>query len=704
MGKERQLAEVEIRREYPDNPTVAEIKQRNVRAIKATVFGLDRVRKMDLASRRKARKGKDDPQGSGASSGERKQVDVDPFTRLEREGRIVPPPFDLLTLAVMPENNTELAPAIDAMAVNVESFGWRLEPRVPVTEKTDEGIIETLAQERVAAENFFENCCAEGETLEELREKLRKDLEATGNAYVEFVETPGTRELDGLNHLPSWTMRISRMDEESTPYVEKQVRKQVRLVEMEPAAPDRPGLGDTPDLTPPGEAEPPAAADRPDLEQAAEISNAEGRTVLKRRLEEQVSYELKEVIRFKKFRRYVQISEKRTTWFKELGDPRLICSKSGSVVGKDLLLKEDRDAKVMPRFTLDGDAIVLRTGTVGYPVAWAANPVRHRRIYSTRSPYGLPRYTGHLFCIFGSRAAEEINFTTFKNNNVPSLAISVSNGKLDDESLERIEEFVEASIQSDDNYSKFLLLEAEPVMEGMRDPGAMKIEITPLTREQHSDALFVNYQNNNDDRVRRAWRFPPIFVGKSEDFTGKTIDASRKLADEQVFQPERNKVDGFYTKDVLIRYLDVVWSVFKSLSPNVTENADLVRLMAQGEKTGGLTPRIARALIGRVVNEDLGGVDPDLLPPDQPFSLTLAQIMKTNSTSAAEGGGEPTSQGRAGVQVAGPERDRATEPAAPDLEEDEVERLAEMIRAEVRSRFGGFLPPAFQDEPFEEVD
>jgi hypothetical protein len=69
--------------------------------------------------------------------------------------------------------------------------------------------------------------------------------------------------------------------------------------------------------------------------------------------------------------------------------------------------------------------------------------------------------------------------------------------------------------------------------------------------------------------------------------------------------------------------------------------------------------------------------------------------MKMNAPTAAAGGGEPTSQGRAGIQVAGPERDRASEPAAPDLEEDEVERLAEMIRQECRTRFGGFIPPAF---------
>lgn len=687
MANGRRLAHVDLRREYSDTPTADEIQRRNVNALRAAVFGLDRVRKSELRARKVDKIGTMFS-GTGVSSGESKSVDVDPFTRLEKEGRIVPPPFDQFTLALMPENNTELGPAIEAMSVNVESFGYRLESRIPVDEDTPIEVLRTLAEERTIAENFFANCCSDGTSFEELREECRKDLETTGNCYVEFVEVPGTKRLDELVHLPAWTVRIARTDEDRTPYVDLQVYKRTRLVEV----PNGEEFED----------DVPEVSERTSLDAAPDLPHAEGR-ISKRSVREEVTFELREVVRYRKFRRYVQTREKRTIWFKELGDPRLISAITGNVVTREELERSDVDAKAIPRFTIDGDRLVVRTGKVGFPVSDAANPVRHRRLYSTRSPYGLPRYIGHLFCVFGSRAAEEINYTTFKNNNVPSMCVTVSNGKLDDESVERIEEFVEASIQSDDNYSKFLLLEAEPVLEGMRDPGSMKIDVTPLTREQHTDALFVNYQAANDARTRRAWRFPPVFVGHSEDFSGKTIEASRKLGDEQVFQPERNKVDHFFTRDVLLR-LGIVWSKFKSLSPNVTENADLVRLLAQGEKTGGLTPRISRALIGRVVNEDLGEVDPDLLPPDQPFSLTLAQIMKTDAASSAVGGGEPTSQGRAGLQVAGPERDRAMEPAVDDLADDRVERLAEMIRAEVASRFGGWVPLAFEDDYVEEVE
>lgn len=653
----------------------AEITRNNLKAVRSTIFGI--TKKRGTVSKADGDSGTA-VSGAGASSGQTKEREVDPFVRLEKSGKILRPPFDPLLLAVLPENSTEVGPAVDAMAVNCEGFGWELDPRIPVNESTAIEVLEALAQERVKAENFFAAACQDENDFDDLRDKLRRDFETTGMFYAEFLEVPGDGTLDGLNHLPSWTMRLGRLDHSRTEYVAKRVNKEVRLVELPQEPP-----ADSPDLP------------ETDVEEGLD-------EVRKRRYEEQVSYTIVEETRWKRFRRYVQKHEGKTTWFKELGDPRLIDCRNGEIVEREKLGEDHGDgAKVEPRFTLAGDNIVIKDGTTGFPVGLAANPVKHLDLYSTRSSYGLPRYIGNLFSIFGSRAADEINYVTFKNQNVPNIVIAVSNGQLTEESADRIEEFLE-SIQSDDNYSKILLLEAEPVMEGMRDPGTVRIELKPLTKDQHSDALFVNYQNNNDERTRRSWRFPPIFVGKSEDFTGKTIDASRRLGDEQVFGPERHRFDRFWTRWVLVEALGIVWSTFRSNSPDVAENADLVKLMAQGEKTGGLTPRIARQIIGRVVNQNLGEVDSEFLNPDQPFSLSLAQLMKSTSATDAEGGGEPTSQGTAGLQVGGGDRDRDAE--AGSFEDDAVENLARMLRAEVAARFGGFIPTSFLDDDFAEDD
>ena len=124
------------------------------------------------------------------------------------------------------------------------------------------------------------------------------------------------------------------------------------------------------------------------------------------------------------------------------------------------------------------------------------------------------------------------------------MAVLVSNGELTQGSIDRITQFVETTIQGSDNYSKMLVIEASSTEEdsvGGQTPA--KVEIVPLTSSQHTDALFQNYAKNNEDRVRRSFRLPPIFVGRADEYTRATAETSRKLADEQVFAPERDEED-----------------------------------------------------------------------------------------------------------------------------------------------------------------
>jgi PBSX family phage portal protein len=322
-------------------------------------------------------------------------------------------------------------------------------------------------------------------------------------------------------------------------------------------------------------------------------------------LQEDGSVKIVTVKEYKRFRMYVQSRGTtyrssstytgRVRWFKQLGDPRIY----------DYITGEEQDESL--------------------PEAKRANELVHIGNYTARSPYGLPRYIGNLLSIFGDRAAEEINFITFRNNNIPSMVICVSNGQLTDGTIGRIESFVESQIQGSDNYSKFLILEAETAVEG-EDGGQVKLDLKPLVSEQHKDALFQNYSANNQDKIRRAFRLPPIFTGKSTEYNRATAEASRKLADEQVFAPERDEFDELVNR-ILFPYMGVVYHKFKSNSPNTTDNASLVSILATSEKTGGMTPRIARKVLEDILGEDLGGF-PVGFPADVPFSLTMAEAVK----------------------------------------------------------------------------
>lgn len=357
----------------------------------------------------------------------------DPFESFYNKGGIIEPPYDLFTLAMMPEASSELGPAIEAMVVNIEKLGHRVVPRDGMR-KGEDALTPQVKQERAKINNFFLNASLEpNQTFTSLRESWRYDLETTGNAYIEVIPIEISGDPGGLNHLPSWQMRLRKEDDY---YTDHDVKRSVQ--------------------------------------------QADG------------SWKIESFPYRKRFRRFVQIRENKTesVYFKEWGDPRDIDSRTGEEVSDEVRGREDWDD------------------------SYLATSVIHLKLYCSRSPYGIPRWIGNLFTIFGNRAAEVINYTTFRSNNIPAMMLMATNVQLTEASIERIQKFVEERIQGDDNYSTILLVEGEPISEGMKDPGTMKLDVKELTQVQHTDALFVNYMERNDDKIRRAFRLPPLFMGR----------------------------------------------------------------------------------------------------------------------------------------------------------------------------------------------
>jgi PBSX family phage portal protein len=499
------------------------------------------------------------PQEQAAEPGKSNSMPEDPWSAMAAEGKIVEAPFDLLTLAMLPEHSSELGQCIDAMVANIDLLGHRQISRVKLDDPSipvEDAVRKEVLAERAWLANFFEYCTQE--SFSEFRERLRKDLEATGNGYFEVI-----RDLKGqiqqFQHIPSYQMRLTKMDDEA--------------VECE-------------------------------------------RSILK--LMPDGSVVLDKVKEWRRFRRYCQgralarrsgfqsVGTKRR-WFKSFGDPRDINRDNG---------ESGTEAKPVPADK-------------------RASEVVHLAIYCPRSPYGMPRFIGNLLSIYGDRAAEEINYTTFRNNNIPSMMILVSGGQLTDGSIKRLESFVESQIQGSDNRSKFVIVEAEADSEEGEDAGQLRLTVERMTKDQHNDALFQQYSKNNQDKIRRAFRLPPLLVGRADDYTRTTAETSRKLADEQVFSPERDKFDALFNR-IIYPVMGVRYHKFKSNTPNTTDNESLVKILSGSEKTGGMTPRIARAMLEDILSKDLPEFPPDF-PADVPFSLTMAEAVKNQADPAEPG-------------------------------------------------------------------
>jgi PBSX family phage portal protein len=454
--------------------------------------------------------------------------------------KTIKPPFNLFALTLFREKNSELGQCIEAMCTNICGFGFQL---LDGQGRDKNDIPPEVEAEWEEADEFLNYGSWDAQTSQGgVRKLIREDMEGTGCAWLELIETKGG-DIIGYNHVPAYQMRLSVLDKKPTTYTD---------------------------------------------------TRAIGRGASRR---------IKEVQRRKRFRRHVQLTKKgvhaKLTWFKEMGDPRMISRDTGMVL--------------TPEEIAEGAAI--------------ANPMVYFRLGRARSPYGLPRYIGNLFAILGGRASESINYCTIKNNNIPSMLLLVSNGQLTDGTIQRIKDFTKTVIQDSENRSRFLVIEADPD-EADIGGGQVRIEAKPLAQLQTDDAMFQKYDSGNASKVRRSFRLPEVLVGLAGEYTANNVEASRRIADEQVFAPERREEDWQWNR--ILRRKGIRHWIYRSNGPNVTDDEDMIKVMAAAERSGAMTPRRAQTILEDIMGAGVAPLDASI-NPDIPFSQQMAEAVKNKA-------------------------------------------------------------------------
>lgn len=328
----------------------------------------------------------------------------------------------------------------------------------------------------------------------------------------------------------------------------------------------------------------------------------------------------------KRFRHYIQVYETRVVHFKEFGDSRVMSRKTGAIFQTvEELCAHDTD---------DGPATELL----------------HFRIHNPRSAYGVPRWTGNLLSVLGSRQAEEVNYLYFENKSVPPLALLVSGGRVTQDTVNRLQDYIENEIKGKKNWHKILILEAEPAPGSpLENSGRMKIELRPLTAAQHNDALFLDYDERNMDKVGQAFRLPRLLRGDVRDFNRATADAALEFAETQVFAPEREDFDFMVNRKILPA-IGARFHRFRSNAPSIRNPSDLATIIES--LAPALTVDEQRQLAAGVFNREFKRLDADWTK--QPMPLTLAEVAAgVRSSGAAEQSPEEGTSNEAATKDAG---------------------------------------------------
>ena len=530
----------------------------------------------------------------------------DDQTAFQGKGALTPP-FDPRALINLYEHSAILRQNIDAYKTNIDGFGHRFDSIIDLeaddaTDKIRNAIMferlaemekevdeedETTTLDRLASIEVTErdvdlktlqieqsvllektklDCffdfCCTDESFVSLRRKTREDLEVTGNAYWEVLRN-NDGEIVEFVHIPGFSVRL--------------MPKKPELVEV------------------------PMKVRGPDMK-------------------------LVEEVRHKRYRTFVQVLEKRTIYFKEFGDPRVVSSKTGKIY---------KDARELESAEREHNAEPPRPAT----------EILHFKVHSPRSAYGVPRWVGNLLNVLGARQAEEVNFLYFENKSVPPMAVLVSGGRVSKSTVDRLEDFINSEIKGRRNFHKVMILEAEPADNvAMSQNGSAKIQIVPLTDSQQKDALFQNYDERTMDKVGMAFRLPRMLRGDIRDFNRATADAALEFAEMQVFSPERRDFD-FYMNRKILPELGIELVQYVSNGPSTKDPEMLAAIIEKLSKASVLVPAEARQLAEDVFGRPFKNIDE---PWTQlPIELTKAGIVAEDVDTTGEdtdGDGVPDKQ------------------------------------------------------------
>lgn len=520
------------------------------------------------------------------------------------------PPYDPEQLGQIYEDSALLRSNVDAYAQNVDGSGHQFEAEIdPDADDADEKITAAIRVEKMRSVHWriaaagaelelfeptetevferkerlrrlmafekarlevFFEYCCRHESFPSLRMKTRQDLEVTGNATWEVLRD-AMGDIVEFVFVPFRTIRLLPIEKEFTEYT----------------IPVK--------LTP-------------------------------------ISYEQRKAA--KRFRRFVQVIDGQTTFFKEFGDRRLMSRKNGRVY-KTKEEWQEHAAKD--------------------PYDGLATELLHFTVYSSSSPYGVPRWIGALTEVLGARAASEVNYGYFDNKAVPPLAILVSGGRLRKENVKELEDHIKGEIKGRANFHKPLLLEAVSADRAGNpnptDAAKIKIQLVPLMNAaQMKDALFMGYTNQAKQLVREQFRNPPIMVGDSKDYNRATSDNAMLVGENQVYATPRQGFDDVINR-VILPDLGITTYRFKSKSI-VSKNAEqLSKQVESWTRTGILTPEEARLFAQDVFGVTLKRIDDVWVT--QPWPLTIAEARAPSLTGGMGGPGQGIEQDEGGEGAPG---------------------------------------------------
>lgn len=436
---------------------------------------------------------------------------------------ILEPPYKPATLyAIMGQNNT-LPQCVEAMEVNIDGTGHTIALNSGGKENETE---------KAFIEEFFKEPYP-GVSMVAIRRACRRDLEATGNGYLQVIRNAADKILM-LSHIDCIGIRLIRLDD-------------------------------------------PVPAEKEIIRDAKP---------------------LKVTVRTRE-RRFVQLINGKKVYFKEFQASRDLDRETGEWAIEGKRLPMNKRASELIHF-------------VGNK--------------APNTPYGEPRWISQLPSALGSRKAEEFNLDYFDSGGLPPVMVFIQGGTLGKDGRAELEAHLSGKKGSN---HRAAVVEAVSTSGSLDSSGSVQVRVERFGGDRLSDAMFQSYDKACEEHIRIAFRLPPLFIGRAEDYSFASAYTSYMIAEEQVFSPERVEFDT--VMDKIIKELGATQYHFRSSPVTLADVTNQLKALGMVTEAGTVEPESIVRALGEVTGLDLDFKKPEAAPPLSSPTLTPSAPSKGSS-------------------------------------------------------------------------
>lgn len=235
----------------------------------------------------------------------------------------------------------------------------------------------------------------------------------------------------------------------------------------------------------------------------------------------------------RKFRRFAQKItsgpfgvSKKTTYFKEFGDPRRLNSKTGEYW-----------TSVLP----PGPDFPDATELLIFPVV------------DSGGEFPVPEWLPILPDALASRAIRVINLDTLNNGATPPFLVIIE-GTVDDAQMNKIiDQFKDIQGQTSRRRAIFVQVDSTTVGAGTaKDAVTPTVKIEPMAQLMTTEGMFLKYLSWLERSISSALRLPLVLVGNIDlTLTRANAEAALIFAEDQVFGPERQDIEDVLNDQLL---------------------------------------------------------------------------------------------------------------------------------------------------------